>query len=96
MPAPPAESSSAAKPRRLNAFPNANCLMPSAFSLPQITQQSEQVRHADGAIAIEVGWAIIAVATRPPVGEQDEKITHTNRTLAIEARARLRGETPRL
>ncbi len=43
----------------------------SAGQLPPVREQNEQIARSDGAIVVQVRWAVAAVSARTPVRQQD-------------------------
>ena len=48
------------------------------WASPPIGQEDKQIGEADGAIAVEIGRAVIAIGARAPVGQKDKQIRHTD------------------
>ena len=57
-------------------------MMP-ALSAP-IGKQNQQIAHPDGAIVIQVSYAVVAIIARPPTRQQNEQIADADRSVAIE------------
>ena len=62
----------------------ANPPMSSPGKLPPIAQENQQILHADGAVAVEVGWAVLAITAWTPTAQKNEQISHANDAVAVE------------
>ena len=56
-----------------------NCL-----NSPPVAQQNEKIARANGAIAVDIRIAIIAVGAAPPIGQEDQQVAGPNDLVTVE------------